>query len=325
MNLFSSFWDPASVEHKPKWSNDGHKIAYVKLDNKKLDLIIIDLDNNKKQLLKKNCLEFSWSPDGKKIAFSKFVNNNDDVYVIDSDGSQEKRLTKSMSIDDRPIWSPDGSKILFTRGTDQSKYDLYIMNADGSQQRRLTYETNHQYKKTTLIEINDADWSPDSKKITYEVFRYKPKIQRIERINSDGSSRRILNSQGINFFPRWSPDGNWVSFISRENQEHLVISRPDGSEIKYLLNLKGFVGQYAWAPNNEEIAFSYSKNEKLPAQIYLYSLVSNNFKQLTHNSVNDTPFWSPDGRKIGFISYRGGRGQLYLMNKDGSNETFIAP
>ena len=33
------------------------------------------------------------------------------------------------------------------------------------------------------------------------------------------------------------------------------------------------------------------------------------------------PSWSPDGSKILFHSYRSDRDKLYIMNKDGSNQT----
>jgi TolB protein len=45
-------------------------------------------------------------------------------------------------------------------------------------------------------------------------------------------------------------------------------------------------------------------------------------KRLTEGGYNHTPAWSPDGRRIAFISDRDGAGpQIYVMNEDGSNQT----
>ena len=46
----------------------------------------------------------------------------------------------------------------------------------------------------------------------------------------------------------------------------------------------------------------------------------------TRNSArcrDTSPAWSPDGRHIAFISGRGGRDELYLMNADGTNQTLL--
>ena len=45
-----------------------------------------------------------------------------------------------------------------------------------------------------------------------------------------------------------------------------------------------------------------------------------NNRQITDSKGIDTrPCWSPDGSKIMFVSNRGGKLQLWVMNKDGSN------
>jgi len=44
-------------------------------------------------------------------------------------------------------------------------------------------------------------------------------------------------------------------------------------------------------------------------------------ENLTHNpSGDDSPVWSPDGTKIGFVSIRDGDMEIYVMNADGSSQ-----
>ena len=46
-----------------------------------------------------------------------------------------------------------------------------------------------------------------------------------------------------------------------------------------------------------------------------------NLRRLTKNPRDDqSPAWSPDGRKIAFMSYRNGDWQIFAMNKDGSKQ-----
>ena len=42
-------------------------------------------------------------------------------------------------------------------------------------------------------------------------------------------------------------------------------------------------------------------------------------RSTTHPFASDTtPAWSPDGRKIAFVSNRDRNGEIYVMNADGS-------
>ena len=44
--------------------------------------------------------------------------------------------------------------------------------------------------------------------------------------------------------------------------------------------------------------------------------------RLTYNSHEDqSPSWSPDGKRIAFASTRDGNFEIYVMNADGSEQT----
>ena len=55
-------------------------------------------------------------------------------------------------------------------------------------------------------------------------------------------------------------------------------------------------------------------------EIYVMNADGSNLQRLTDNAGDDTdPDWSPDGRRIVFVSNRDGNDELYLMNADGSD------
>ena len=44
-------------------------------------------------------------------------------------------------------------------------------------------------------------------------------------------------------------------------------------------------------------------------------------RRLTRNPAGDSaPVWSPDGRRIAFVSERDGNPEIYVMNTDGSGQ-----
>jgi TolB protein len=57
--------------------------------------------------------------------------------------------------------------------------------------------------------------------------------------------------------------------------------------------------------------------------IYVMDTDGKNLKQLTRNRKirwkSDHPAWSPDGRKILFVSNRDGNDEIYMIDVDGKN------
>lgn len=95
-----------------------------------------------------------------------------------------------------------------------------------------------------------------------------------------------------------------------------------------LLKLKR-IGDPQISPDARWVAFTVTtvdveKNTK-PRQIWLVPLAGGAPKQITTEGNNDTPRWSPDSKKLAFVSTRGngGSSQIWMMNHDGTGATQV--
>ena len=80
---------------------------------------------------------------------------------------------------------------------------------------------------------------------------------------------------------------------------------------------------------NTRIAFMSTRNVDWDAEIYLMTPDGEQIRRLTEQPKYDgEPAWSPDGKRITFVSYRDLkqipergviRGEIYVMNADGTN------
>ena len=136
-------------------------------------------------------------------------------------------------------------------------------------------------------------------------------------VDFDGyNSRKITNDNTLNLTPAWSPNGRWLIYTSYagNNPDLIMIDRHNKLPRRALLRMSGLNAAPSWSPVDDRLCLVLSKDEN--SEIYI---LENNYKLLRltrHFSIDTSPTWSPDGKKIAFTSDRSGRGapQIYIMD-----------
>lgn len=141
-------------------------------------------------------------------------------------------------------------------------------------------------------------------------------------IEPNGSHKRQLTfSEGGNYLPAWSPDGQRLAFVSNRNgSPEIWVMDLDGSNQKQLTQSGGNLLP-AWSPDGGKIAFTHVTLGR--PQIWVMQADGSHPRPLTTEGFNNVPTWSPDGDKIAYWSGNAeGFGQVWVMDaKDGANKT----
>jgi TolB protein len=140
--------------------------------------------------------------------------------------------------------------------------------------------------------------------------------------DADGYNQHlILESRYPLMSPGWSPDGQWLSYVSFENHLSAVyVQRVLTGQRTRVSMRAGINGAPAWSPDGKKLALTLSGDSGHP-QIYVLDLSTQHLTRITDSpSINTEATWSPDGRYIYFTSDRAGEPQIYRCSSTpGSN------
>jgi Tol biopolymer transport system component len=287
------------------------------------------------------------SPDWRKVAFVQERGGrvrSSDIYVMNADGSGRRRLTRSPQNDGDLVWSPDGRRLVFVR-IRGGRADIYLVGADGSAPRRLAHAiafVPNPHSFSAGFDANPA-WSPDGRRIAFVSNR--DGNDDIFVVNVDGRGlRNLTRSRGNDRDPMWSPDGRKIAFRgerARPSELERVACRPrcrrdeiyvinaDGSGLRQLTHNWRSDGVAAWSPDGRKILFLRSGWESVGASgdVYVMNADGTGQRNLTPSvtyplATHTAPAWSPDGRRILFVSNRhdGNWFEVHVMNADGSGK-----
>lgn len=113
----------------------------------------------------------------------------------------------------------------------------------------------------TLRSLQDPQLSPDGSKVAFVASNPQTGEKRVRHIwlldVATGTARQLTYSEKSENYPRWSPDGKRLAFLSNRGGEYeqIYLLRIEGGEASPLTKEKASVDAFAWAPDGKSIAY----------------------------------------------------------------------
>jgi tricorn protease len=261
-----------------------------------------------------------------------------DIWIYDFAANRSERLTDDPATDNFPMWAGDTvyftsdrervlnlyacdlrTKVVrkVTHFTDEdvlwpSLGPDAIVFMNGGHLHRLDLKTEKseripiqlgaaidtmvpQFRDVTPGTIGRLDLSPTASRVVVEgrgdVFTVPAK---------EGAPRNLTETPGVReMSPTWSPDGQWIAYLSDATGEYEIYVQPQGGGDARRVTTDGGVWRYApaWSPDSKKLAFGDRKQ-----RLRILDVAAGSVVDADHGTQEDldTYRWSPDSRWLAY-------------------------
>lgn len=238
------------------------------------------------------------SPDGKWLAFTMAKTGTlTNIWVMPIGGGDARQVTnepdsgRAMT----PTWAPDSKSLLYisTRG---KQYNVFSIPLEGGEAKQMTHAPgNNRF----------ASYSPDGSQIVFasnrldsgSLYGYNLYLMGPDGESTGHWARQITRMNGSPGHPTWSPDGKWISFVSKDVDTTKVVQLGQGMQSTRSAIFAAFR------------VFKVSVDGGRPIQ--LSGLLP------TEEKDEDVwPTWSPDGKWIATAKRVNMKNDVWLIDVD---------
>jgi Tol biopolymer transport system component len=231
-----------------------------------------------------------WSPDSRWLAFTMQWH----VHVAPLAGGLPKKISGFAPKAMLPRWMPDSHGLLVFVDREGEGVQLLLTDREGCWPRSLV---------TLPGDVRDARPAPDGKTVVF-IFRPRDDPNRLDLRLVDVQTGQIRPLTGApkqkDWWPRWSPDGSLIAFLSQRSGFNEVWPiRSDGEGIHPLTHLGMDVSDLAWSPDGTRLACTVNREGAF--DLALIDVASGDVNTLrTGQGIHSSPHWSPDCKYLTF-------------------------
>lgn len=206
-----------------------------------------------------------------------------DIQLLNPQTGEVQTISGTSEIDVMPSWSENGQQLAFLSMPLTSDYssNLYITQIENEEPEQLT---------ANLSLLGKLVWSSDNQ-LAFTVRQIWTDVNSDEIYILDVNSRRITrmtNNNISDFAPDWSPDGNWLAFLSGVSPNYNVVVS-DVATNEQLIVTQGLSPR--WVSNHEILYIQQSPDSE--SYLYVRDLISTEVRLLRSansiTSINVSP------------------------------------
>ncbi|MFB3062911.1 MAG: TolB family protein, partial [Candidatus Binatia bacterium] len=185
------------------------------------------------------------SPDGEEVALAlSRSGEGQDLWIYDLEGESLRRLTFGHGSVE--TWSPDGKWIIFQGRDEEGLRAISRQLADGSGPiEHLTVPSP--------IAVLPGSLTPDGRVL---IYGQDPGDILVLPMEGDSEPQPFITSPTSQCCPKFSPDGEWITYVSDElGHNHVYVSPYPNPDVKWLVSGEEGGEQPVWSPDGSELFY----------------------------------------------------------------------
>jgi tricorn protease len=247
------------------------------------------------------------------------INN---IYKIPVGGGQPVQVTRH--VDGNLFWpsmSSDGKVIVY-----EELFGIWKLDVASGKTSEIKIEiaVDEKDNETDVDVVKDDvdafDLSPSGRRA---VISAKGQIVTIATERGDITRVAPDNMASRNQFPRWSPDGKYLAFVSdRSGRDEIWISDPEGTAPKKITDADNEKGALVWSPDSKSLIYTAADKK-----LYNYTVADGKTATIATSDVNriGSVSVSPDGKWVAFAKQdRTLRSHVYIAPIGGGEERHVS-
>ena len=267
----------------------------------------------------------AWSPDGRWIAFLRILpGEKSGLFLIPSVGGAERKLIEVTG--GRISWHPSSRWLVIPdRDSLQESRALFLISVETGEKRRLTSPP-----QGFRGDVEPA-FSPDGRTVAFTRAVTTESsdlylLELSEDLRTIGEPKRITFWQRCTGEPAWWPDGNSILFASGASASNKTLWQ---MAIREPGRRSGEPERLPFGGESQFLAPAVSRQGRVAymqtaVRAHIWRLELGGSQRADMLPMNSTrldlvPQYSPDGKRIAFVSNRSGSYEIWLCEADGSN------
>lgn len=299
-------------ERSPAWTPDGLYVAYARwsVDGGDCGIYKIPAVGGTGERIA-DCPgrpigNMSFSPDGKRLAVgaSGPAGEPAQIHLIDLDSGTTRIVgdpPPGRQGDYYPLFSPDGRRLSFLRIRGDGLSDVYTVRPDGGDLRRVTFDAR---------DVGGTAWSGDGATLYFSSYRSGPyTLWRVPAAGGEPTSVALSDHNVVS--PSTSAGGDRLVYSKRIEEVNLWTLRRTAGEA-------GEAGESGESGDAGDASDAGDAGQADDPSAAGKADATGARRILSSSQWEGHPAFSPDGKRVAFVSDRSGSFELYSALVDGS-------